>query len=77
VLYGTVADLVLPERRARAYGLYYTLSVGASALSPLIFGLVSDAVGPATALVVVSMVVLITIPLAFVLRSAVAAPAAA
>jgi FSR family fosmidomycin resistance protein-like MFS transporter len=77
VLYGTVADLVLPERRARAYGLYYTLSVGASALSPSIFGLVSDAVGPATALVVVSMVVLITIPLAFVLRSAVAAPAPA
>ena len=77
VLYGTVADLVLPERRARAYGLYYTLSVGTSALSPSIFGLVSDAVGPATALVVVSMVVLITIPLAFVLRSAVAAPATA
>jgi MFS family permease len=75
VLYGTVADLVLPERRARAYGLYYTLSVGASALSPSIFGLVSDAVGPATALVVVSMVVLITIPLAFILRSAVATPA--
>jgi MFS family permease len=77
VLYGTVADLVLPERRARAYGLYYTLSVGASALSPSIFGLVSDAVGPAVALVVVSMVVLVTIPLAFVLRSAVAAPATA
>jgi FSR family fosmidomycin resistance protein-like MFS transporter len=77
VLYGTVADLVHPERRARAYGLYYTLSVGASALSPFVFGLVSDAVGPATALVVVSMVVLVTIPLAFVLRSAVAEPAAA
>ncbi|HMH53629.1 MAG TPA: MFS transporter [Candidatus Acidoferrum sp.] len=77
VLYGTVADLVLPERRARAYALYYTLSVGASALSPSIFGLVSDAVGPAVALVVVSVVVLITIPLAFLLRSAVAAPAPA
>ena len=77
VLYGTVADLVLPERRARAYGLYYTLSVGASALSPSVLGLVSDAVGPAVALVVVSMVVLITIPLAFVLRQAVAAPATA
>jgi MFS family permease len=77
VLYGTVADLVHPERRARAYGLYYTLSVGASALSPFVFGLVSDAVGPATALVVVGMVVLVTIPLALVLRQAVATPAAA
>jgi MFS family permease len=77
VLYGTVADLVLPERRARAYGLYYTLSVGASALSPSIFGLVSDAVGPQVALLVVSAVVLVTIPLAFVLRQAVTAHAAA
>jgi MFS-type transporter involved in bile tolerance (Atg22 family) len=77
VLYGTVADLVEPERRSRAYGLYYTLSVGASAVSPFVFGLVSDAVGPATTLVVVSAVVLITIPLALVLRSAVAAPAPA
>src|SRR5262249_35660876 len=77
VLYGTVADLVHPERRARAYGLYYTLSTGASAISPSIFGLVSDAVGPAAALVVVSVVVLLTIPLAFVLRQAMAAPVSA
>jgi MFS family permease len=76
VLYGTVADLVEPARRSRAYGLYYTLSVGASALAPSIFGVVSDAVGPATTLVVVSLVVLVTIPLALLLRSSeVAAPA--
>jgi predicted MFS family arabinose efflux permease len=77
VLYGTVADLVDSERRSRAYGLYYTLSIGASALAPSIFGLVSDAVGPATTLVAVSLVVLATIPLALVLRSAVGAPAPA
>ena len=34
VLYGTVADLVLPERRSRAYALYYTLTMVASSLSP-------------------------------------------
>jgi MFS transporter, FSR family, fosmidomycin resistance protein len=77
VLYGSVADLVEPERRARAYGLYYTLSVGASALAPSILGLVSDVVGPATTLVIVSLVVLVTIPLALVLRSTVTAPVAA
>src|SRR5439155_5353414 len=27
VLYGTVADLVAPERRSRAYGLYYTVAI--------------------------------------------------
>ena len=77
VLYGTVADLVEPARRSRAYGLYYTLSVGASALAPAIFGVVSDLVGPSVTLVTVSAVVLVTIPLAFLLRPAVAAPAAA
>jgi len=38
VLYGTVADLVSSERRSRAYGLYYTVSVGASALAPTVWG---------------------------------------
>ena len=53
VLYGTVADLVSPERRARAYGLYYTLSIGASALAPSLYGMVSDSVGvPATLTVI-------------------------
>jgi MFS family permease len=75
VLYATVADLVHPERRSRAYGLYYTLAIGASALAPSLFGLVSDAIGPAATLVVVSTVVLVTIPLSLVLRAAVAAPA--
>src|SRR5207237_3912870 len=42
VLYGTVADLVSSERRSRAYGLYYTVSVGASALAPTVWGLRSE-----------------------------------
>ena len=44
-LYATVADLVTPERRARAYGLYYTLVVGASAAAPLVYGALGDAIG--------------------------------
>ena len=36
VLYGTVADLVSSERRSRGYGLYYTVTIGASALAPSI-----------------------------------------
>ncbi|PYO01472.1 MAG: MFS transporter [Candidatus Rokuibacteriota bacterium] len=77
VLYGTVADLVMAERRSRAYGLYYTLSVGASALAPTIYGLVGDAVGVSATLGIVSTVVLVTIPLCLVLRPAVSAPAGA
>jgi FSR family fosmidomycin resistance protein-like MFS transporter len=75
VLYATVADLVTAERRSRAYGLYYTLSIGASALGPTLYGLVGDAVGAAATLGLIATVVLTTIPLCFLLRTAVAAPA--
>ena len=75
VLYGTVADLVSPERRSRAYGLYYTLSIGASALAPSLYGMVSDSVGVPATLTVIGLVVLVTIPLSLALRPAVTAPA--
>ena len=71
-LYATVADLVTPERRARAYGLYYTLVVGASAAAPLAYGALGDAVGIPATLLVTSAVVLLTIPLCLVLRGALA-----
>ena len=76
VLYGTVADLVSTERRSRAYGLYYTVSVGASALAPTVWGLVGDAGGVSLTLSLVALVVLTTIPLCLVLRPAVTAPVA-
>ena len=71
-LYATVADLVAPERRARAYGLYYTLVVGASAVAPLAYGVLGDAVGIVATLLVTSAVVLLTVPLCLVLRGALA-----
>jgi MFS family permease len=73
VLYGTVADLISSERRSRGYGLYYTLTVGASALSPTVWGIVSDATGVATTLTLVGLVVLVTVPLCLALRPSVAA----
>jgi MFS transporter, FSR family, fosmidomycin resistance protein len=73
VLYATVADLVAPDRRARAYGLYYTLAIGASSAAPILYGLASDALGVPAALTIVGLVVLITIPLCLVLRAAVEA----
>jgi MFS family permease len=72
VLYGTVADLVEPERRSRAYGLYYTLSIGASALAPSLVGALGDVVGVTLALGVVGLCVLAIIPLSLVLRPALA-----
>lgn len=77
VLYGTVAELVTPERRSRAYGLYYTVTIACSALAPTIYGVLSDAIGVPATLTVVGLMVLVTIPLCLVLRSAVAEPARA
>jgi MFS transporter, FSR family, fosmidomycin resistance protein len=77
VLYGTVADLVSADRRSRAYGLYYTLTIMSSALAPSIYGLIGDVAGVPTTLAVVSALVLTTIPLCLVLRTSVAEPARA
>ena len=68
VLYGTVADLVVPERRSRAYGLFYTLGISANAVAPAAYGLASDWVGVKPTLAVIGLVVLLAIPLCRLLR---------
>jgi MFS family permease len=70
VLYGTVAELVPAERRARAFGIFYTCTIGAGAISPSIYGLLSDTAGVPFTLVVVGLVVLAVLPLTLVLRPA-------
>ena len=70
VLLGTVAEFVDSERRARAFGLFYSVLFAASALSPWIYGVVSDAVGVPVALRVVGVVALTTVPLSLLLRPA-------
>ena len=71
VLYGTVADLVASERRSRAYALYYSLTIGASALAPTVWGVVGDGAGVPATLTLVGLVVLVTVPLCLLLRPAV------
>src|SRR5205085_2523877 len=68
VLYGTVPDLVPPERRPHAFGVFYTGTVGAGALSPALYGLFGDAAGIPAAMLLVAAVVLPTFPLAWQLR---------
>jgi MFS family permease len=73
VLYATVADLVDAERRSRAYALYYTLSIGASAAAPAIYGVVSDLAGVPVTLTLTGLLVVATIPLCLALRPSVPA----
>ncbi len=68
VLYGTVPELVAPERRARAFGIFYTGTIGAGALAPAVYGLASDAVGVPRMMMLVAAVVLLTLPLSWALR---------
>jgi FSR family fosmidomycin resistance protein-like MFS transporter len=76
VLYGTVADLVASDRRARSYAVFYTLGIGASALSPSVYGVVSDWGGVPLALTIVGSVVFVTLPLTLALRRPLAATTA-
>ncbi|HTT80079.1 MAG TPA: MFS transporter [Stellaceae bacterium] len=68
VLYGTVPELVTAERRERAFGIFYTGTIGAGALSPVLYGLFSDMVGLRAAMLLVAALVLLTLPLAWRLR---------
>jgi predicted MFS family arabinose efflux permease len=72
VLYGSVPDLVTPAKRQRAFGIFYTGTIGAGAVSPAIYGLLGDAVGVTTALTVIAAAVLLTLPITLALRPALA-----
>ena len=76
VLYGSVPDLVTPERRSRAFSIFYTGTIGSGALAPALYGLVGDALGVTTALMVVAGLVLVTLPLSLVLKPVLALRAA-
>ena len=70
VLYGTVPELVAPERRQRAFSIFYTGAIGAGALSPVLYGLASDTAGVPLMMGLIAAVVLVTLPLAWGLRPA-------
>jgi MFS family permease len=72
VLYGSVPDLVEPARRARAFGIFYTGTIGAGAIAPALYGLLGDLTGVPTALAVVAAGVLVTLPVTLALRPALA-----
>jgi MFS transporter, FSR family, fosmidomycin resistance protein len=68
VLYGSVPELVEPQWRTRALSIFYTGTIGSSAVGPVLFGRVGDALGVWHALALVAGFVLLTLPLAALLR---------
>ena len=68
IIYGTVPELVPPERRQRAFSIFYTGGVGAGALSPVLYGLTSDLFSVPIMMTVIASIVLMTLPLVWWLR---------
>jgi MFS transporter, FSR family, fosmidomycin resistance protein len=70
VLYGTVPELAPHAREARAFGFFYTVTLGADALAPLFYGMVGDSIGVTASILVVAAINLVALPLLVPLRSA-------
>jgi FSR family fosmidomycin resistance protein-like MFS transporter len=68
VLYGSVPELAAEGREARAFGLFYTMTIGAGAIAPPLFGIVGDVLNLTGAVLLVAAVVLMILPLVFLLR---------
>jgi MFS family permease len=68
VLYGTVPELVPLARRARAFGVFYTLTIGSGALAPALCGALSDALGLHGMVLMIAGMVLLVLPLTLPLR---------
>jgi MFS family permease len=67
VLYGTVPDLTPPDKAEHAFALFYTGTIGSGAISPVLYGVLGDWVGPHWATGATAMVALAIFPLAFAL----------
>jgi FSR family fosmidomycin resistance protein-like MFS transporter len=65
VLYGTVPELTPADRRQRAFGLFYTGTIGAGALAPALYGLFGDLLGIPATMLLIGALVLTTLPLAW------------
>jgi MFS family permease len=63
VLYAMVAEMFDPASRARGYGLYYAVTLGAGAVSPMVFGLLTDSTGLSFTIMMTALMVVLTIPL--------------
>lgn len=68
VLYGAVPDLAGAGKREQAFAVFYTGTIGGGALAPVVFGGVGDALGVPVAMMVLAGVLLVTLPLAWVVR---------
>ena len=51
------------------FGIFYTGTIGAGALTPILYGVIGDMLGVTVALMVIAALVLATLPLVLAIRS--------
>jgi MFS transporter, FSR family, fosmidomycin resistance protein len=67
VLYGTVPELAPAGRTEKAFAIFYTGTIGASATAPILFGVLGDAMGSHIAIMATALTAAVILPLAVVL----------
>lgn len=65
VLYGAVPELAGAHQRDHAFALFYTGTIGAGAIAPIVFGCLGDFAGISAAVMTLAAVLLLTLPLAW------------
>jgi MFS transporter, FSR family, fosmidomycin resistance protein len=68
VICGSVPNYAAPERRTNLLSVFYTIAIGAAAVSPSAAGFVNDAIGIPGTVIIVSTLTPATIPCAFLLK---------
>jgi MFS transporter, FSR family, fosmidomycin resistance protein len=71
-VYGSVPLFATPAERNRAFSWFYTGTLSAGALGPTLSGFVGDLIGVRPTVMLVAALVLATVPLALILRPALA-----
>jgi dipeptide/tripeptide permease len=67
VLYGTVPELAPSGRTEQAFAIFYTGTIGAGAIAPILFGMLGDAVGSHGAMMATAITAAAILPLAIAL----------
>ncbi len=67
VVYGSVPDFCTPAARGRAFGVFYTATIGAGAIAPILFGALTDHIGIISMMLCIALTALVTLPLAIML----------
>ncbi len=67
VLYGTVPELAPAGRTEKAFAIFYTGTIGASATAPILFGILGDALGVHAAVIATAITAAVILPFAIAL----------